>query len=146
MLMLSVLIVSRSTGQIRNDNDFVVVGEVSSDQNMKQVQMRYAERSNVYFINKTNENPIEQVSLEIEGKTFDNLQIFVQSTPTSLIFNDLVITTANIADYENSLLKWKNFISGKVFIHCTVSLDDKSNAEMKQAFERISGMEFILTK
>ena len=146
MLMLSVLIVSRAAGQIRNDNDFVVVGEISSDQNMTQVQMRYADRVNVCFINEVNENALEQVALALEGKTFDNLHIFVRSTPTSLIFNNLVITTANIVDYKKSLLKWKNTITGKVIIHCTATLDKDISAEMKQTFENNTGLEFTLTK
>lgn len=128
-----------------SNKDFVVVGQVASDLNMKQVQIRYSNKTNVLFIADNETNAFDQITTSIKGRTFENLHIFLQSTPNSLIFNSLVITKDNVLQFTDSLKKWKSSISGKVIIHRTKVLDEKEASEIKQAFENLTGIEFIIT-
>lgn len=146
-LLISGLIVGITFRLIAQEgiNDLVVVGQISSDENMKQVEARYMGKENTCFINESEVNAIEQITAAVSGHSFENLHIFVQSTANSLIFNSLVITPENIDQYKTSLLQWKKSFSGKVIIHCASPLAAESNSLIKRAFERITGMEFTLT-
>jgi hypothetical protein len=146
-LLISGLIVGFTFSLIAQEsiNDLVVVGQVASNENMKQIEARYTGKENTFFVNDSGSNAIEQITTAISGRAFENLHIFVQSTANSLIFNSLVITSENIDQFTTSLLKWKKSFSGKVIIHCASPLSDYSKSRIKQAFERITGMEFMLT-
>jgi hypothetical protein len=146
-LLISGLIVGITFSLIAQEgiNDLVVVGQIASDENMKQIEARYKGKENTFFINDSGANAIEQITAAISGRSFENLHIFVQGTANSLIFNRLVITSENIDQYKASLLKWKKSFSGQVIIHCASPLDAESNSMIKRAFERITGMHFTLT-
>jgi len=147
-LLISGLMILISFSLFAQDNnkDFVVVGQVASDMNMIQIEMRYKESQNVYSVTDSPINPINQIASAISGKSFENLHIFVKSTPVSLLFNNVPITAENIEQHKAPLQTWKNSISGKVYIHCSVAPDEKSSSDMKLVFERITGMEFIITR
>ena len=146
-LLISALMVGISFSLIAQEgiNDLVVVGQIASDENMKQIEARYKGKENTCFINDSGVNAIEQITAAVSGRSYENLHIFVQNTANSLIFNSLVITSENIDQYKTTLVKWKKSFSGKVIIHCASPLSDYSNSAIKRAFERITGMEFTLT-
>lgn len=147
-LILSGLIVLVTFNLIAQEgnNDFVVVGQADSDQNMVQIVMRYTNSQSVCFISDSNVSPIDQITSSVSGKSYENVHIFAISTANSLKLNGMQINAGNIEQYKLQLIKWKESISGKVIIHCTGTIDEKSSADMKLAFERYTGMEFIFTR
>jgi len=146
-LLISGLMILISFSLLAQDSnkDFVVVGQVASDLNMQQVQIRYSNKMNVLFLADSETNGVDQITATIEGKSFENLHIFLQSTPSSLIFNSLVITKDNVSQLKDSLKKWKSAISGRVIIHSTIVLDENEAAEIKLALEKYAGIEFTIT-
>ena len=97
--------------------NYTIVGQVSNDENMKQIQMRYQNAANVYFTVESTVNGIEQISNAIAGKQINNLQIFIKNDQTELFLTSNPIDINNINNYSDLLLNWKNSISGKVIIH-----------------------------
>ena len=124
-------------------NDFVIVGAGSNDGNLHQVQKRYQKKGNAYQICESATNPMEQIARAIDGRSVRDLHIFLTSKPGELMLNSTTVTSANVATFTESLLKWKNFVTDKVVIHSLTVFTTPEGAQLKQQLEKISGLEFI---
>ncbi|MFZ4522037.1 MAG: T9SS type A sorting domain-containing protein [Bacteroidales bacterium] len=91
ILFLGIKVIAQSA-----DQDFVIVGAGSNDANLHQVQMRYAEKSNVYFVKEAKANPIKQIAKAIDGRTIRDLHIYLSAESNSLNLNSFGITSGNV--------------------------------------------------
>lgn len=125
------------------DKDFVVVGDVSTDQNMLQIEMRYNRNINAYFIQNNEINAIEQIVDALKGKHYEDLHIYLRTAPNALIFNSTVISTKNIEQFTESLFVLKQSISGSIVIHSTIAFNSIDGIQLKQKLEKITGLKII---
>ncbi|HKK42245.1 MAG TPA: DUF4347 domain-containing protein [Bacteroidales bacterium] len=126
-------------------NDLVIVGDVSTDLSMQQVDMRYKNNPNAYYIRETGSNAIDQISDALAGKMYDSMHIFVRNTASSLVFNNLELTADNIAAYTNVLAKWEKSLHGKIVIHTSDRMDDTAANNIAAALTKATGLEVIIT-
>lgn len=123
--------------------DFVVIGDVSNDQNMQQIEMRYEGNINAYFIQNTEINAIEQITGTLKGKHYTDLHIFLRTAPNALILNNTVVTTENILQFSESLSNLKQSISGSIVFHSIVAFSSAEGAKLKQKLEELTGLKII---
>ncbi len=142
---LILLFVSQSNAQ-SPDKDFVIVGAGSNDANLVQVQKRYAKKSNAYQIRETQVSPLKQIVKALDGRTVQDLHIYLESKPGELIFNSMAITSKNVYECKELLAKWKSSVKGKVMIHSIVAFTTPAGTELKQQLEQLSGLEFIMVR
>ena len=142
---LLLLIGSQGISQI-SVNDFVIVGAGANDANLNQVQKRYQKKSNAYQISESATNPMEQIARAIDGRSVQDLHIFLTSKPGELMLNSTTVTSANVATFTEPLMKWKNFVNGKVVIHSLTAFTTPEGTQLKQQLEKISGLEFIMMR
>jgi len=128
------------------NKDFVIVGAGSDDANLRQVQKRYQKKSNAYFILESATNPMEQISEAIAGKSIQNLHIFLTSKPNALMLNSLSVTSENVAQFSESIMKWKNSVTGKIVFHSLVAFSTPEGLDLKRQMEKLSGLECISVK
>jgi hypothetical protein len=127
-------------------SDFVIVGYVSDDPGMKQIQMRYQENPNAFF---TVESPIsgpEQVSSALEGLQIHDLHIFIKSNYQGIFLTGSPVTLGNADNFSGQFKKWKNSVSGKVFIHNKMAIASPELNELINKLEVMTGLEFELVK
>jgi len=127
-------------------NDFVIIGAGSGDGNLYQVQKRYQKKGNAYFIRESETNPIEQIARAIDGRSVQDLHIFLSSKPNALIFNHVTVTSGNVAKYGELLIQWKNDVKGKVVIHSLTAFTTPEGTELKLQLEKSSGLQFVMMR
>ena len=142
---LILLLVNQSIAQSAN-KDFVIVGAGSKDANLVQVQKRYANNSNAYQIRETQVSPLKQIVKALDGRTVQDLNIYLESKAGELIFNNVTITSKNVNEYGDLIMKWKSAVKGKVVIHSMVAFTTPAGTELKQQLEQLSGLEFIMVR
>jgi hypothetical protein len=127
------------------DKDYAIIGDVSNDQNLKQVKMRYSHQGNAYFILEMEDRAIEMITNAlIERGPVEELHIFIRTDKDGLIFNDdNIITSANVDQYTESLKKWKEFVSVRVVIFSKDVFSTPDGSKLKDKLETITGLEFI---
>ena len=128
------------------DKDFVIVGAGSNDPNLVQIQKRYANKSNAYQIKETQVNPLKQIAKALDGRTVQDLHIYLQSKPDELIFSSITITSKNVNESGELIMKWKRAVSGKVVIHSSEAFTTPTGIELKQQLEKLSGLEFVMIR
>jgi hypothetical protein len=143
IISLVLLLGNQSVAQ-PSEKDFVIVGYGTGDGNLQQVQKRYQKKSNAYLIKEAMANPLEQISKAIEGRSIRDLHIYSWEATGALKLNSITLTSENVNDFSQTLMKWKSSISGKVFIHSKTAFTTPEGVELKQKMEQISGLEFIM--
>ena len=128
------------------DTKYTIVGGGPFDSNLNQVQKRYQQRSNVYYIQESQTNPLEQIAQAIAGQSFQDLHIYLQSQPNALTFNSTVVTLSNVQQYTESLVQWKNSVTGNVVMHSLVAFTTPDGIALKTQLEQITGLTFITQK
>ncbi len=142
---LILLLVNQSIAQSAN-KDFVIVGAGSKDANLVQVQKRYAHKSDAYQIRETQVSPLKQITKAINGRTVQDLHIYLVNKPGELVFNTVSISSENVNECIESLAKWKSAVKGRVVIHSQVVFTTPAGIELKQQLEKLSGLEFITVR
>jgi hypothetical protein len=125
--------------------DYAIIGDVSNDQNLKQVKMRYAQQGNAYFVLGMEANPIEMITDALKKRgPIDELHIYLRTDKDGLVFNDAnIITLSNVDQYSESLKKWKEFVSVRVVIFNKDVFSSPDGIKLKEKLESLSGLEFI---
>ena len=124
--------------------DYVVIGLVSGDANMKQVQMHYNGNSGVYFAAESSGSGIEQITEAIAGRQINDLQIFVRNDPQKIFLTNTPVTSANVNGFANYLSGWKKSISGKVAIHNQTGVTSPELDDLLGKLKELTGLQFIL--
>ena len=128
------------------NKDFVIIGVGINNSDVHQVQKRYAKKTNIYYINENQVNPLKQIAKALHGRTVSDMHIYLDSKPDALVFNSLTVSSANVGEFKEQIMKWKNSISGKVVIHSQVAFTTLAGTELKKQLEAISGLEFVMIK
>ncbi len=144
LTLLVIFTIIRLYGQLAA-KDFIAIGEVSDDLNMKQVEMRYSDQSGTYRIIENGIPAIDQIINAMNSKSYQDLHLFVRVSGSELIFNSDRLSVSNTAKFSASLGKLKNHVSGQVIIHCAKPMDQKTASELETELERLSGIDFIIT-
>lgn len=142
---LILLFVSHSNAQ-SPDKDFVIVGAGSNDANLVQVQKRYAKKSNAYQIRETQVSPLKQIVKALDGRTVQDLHIYLESKAGEVIFTYVSITSKNVNESGELIMKWKSAVKGKVVIHSQAVFTTPAGIELRQQLENLSGLEFIMMR
>ena len=137
IVLLSTL--TKMSGQ-STDKDFVLVGQVSGDPNMVQVEMRYSRVPNTCFVTVTDLNPISKLVSALNGNRFENLHVFVRTSPGELILNKVVITADNVGKYSAELAELKKSVTGIVIIHSMKVFQSEAGAQLKTKLEQLTGL------
>jgi hypothetical protein len=144
LLIITLLLFLVNSGFAQSPvTEYTIVGAGPYNSNLNQVQKRYQQRNNVYYIQESQINPLEQITQAIDGLNIQDLHIFLQSQPNALTFNSTVVTLSNVQQYAESLVQWKNAVSGKVVIHSLVAFTTPDGIELKNQLEQITGLTFI---
>jgi len=124
-------------------SEYSIVGAGPYNSNLHQVQKRYQHRNNAYYIQESQTNPLEQITQAIHGLNIQDLHIYLQSQPNALTFNSTIVTLSNVQQFTESLVQWKNAVSGNVVIHSLVAFTTPDGIELKNQLEQITGLTFI---
>lgn len=146
-LLITLLFIStilRLSGQA-GTKDFIAIGDVSDDLNMKQVEMRYSDQPGAYRIIESNVPAIDQIINAMNSNSYQDLHLFVRVSGSELIFNSDRLSVSNAAKFSAPLGKLKNHVSGQVIIHCAKPMDHKTASELETELERLAGIDFIIT-
>ncbi len=145
LLFLVIIGISTRLSAQEGKNDLVIVGDVSTDLGMKQVEMRYKNNPNAYYIRNVSSNAINQIADALNDKMYDNMHIFVRNTASSLVLNSLELTADNIADYVNPISQWKKSLNGKIVIHTADPIDKSEADKIADALSKATGLEVNIT-
>jgi hypothetical protein len=140
-MVLSVKVMSQSP-----EKDFVIVGMVSGDMNMIQIQMRYEGAQDAFFIKESSISGIEQIANALEGLKINDLHVFAKSNGKDLFLTDLPITTENVNDFTVQLKRWKKSISGKVVVHNNTGNQSSELNNLLVKMKELTQLEFKLTQ
>jgi hypothetical protein len=117
LLILLQLVVSTEIRSQSPEKDFVIIGVVSGNLNLIQIQMRYEGAQNAYFIKESSSSGVEQIADAIEGQHINDLHIYTSGNGKDLFLTGQPVTIENVNDYTVSLKRWKKWVSGKVIVH-----------------------------
>jgi len=146
LLILFLTVVSTEIISQSPEKDFVIVGIVSGDMNMVQIQMRYADASNVYFIKESSAGGVEQIANALEGLKINDLHIYTKSNGQELFLTGLPINIGNMNDSAVQLKRWKKCVSGKVVIHVENNTTSPELNNLLLKLGELSELEFKLAR
>ena len=126
------------------DNNFFVIGSVSDDLDMIQIQMRYQGDPNALFIEESETSGCEQITDAIKDLIINELHIFVRNDNNRLFIDDLALTSTNVADLSDQLVQWKNSVTGKVVIHNNSGSISSDLSELLAKMRSITGLNIEL--
>ena len=141
LLTIFLLVVSTEIISQPPVKDFVIVGLVSGDLNMVQIQMRYEGTPNVYFIKESSTSGFEQIANAIEGLKINDLHIYARSNSQELILSGIPINLKNVNDFTVQLNRWKDCVSGKVIVHIASSNTSPEITNLLLKMEELSALE-----
>jgi len=126
--------------------DYVVIGLVSGDTNMKQIQMRYNSTPGVYFTSETAGSGVEQITEAIGTRQITDLHIFVRNDQQGIFLSGVPVTSGNVNDFSTYFSGWKKTISGKVVIHNQTGLASPELTNLLVKLKELTGLELILNQ
>jgi Domain of unknown function (DUF4347) len=122
-----------------NLSDFLIIEKNYFGKADLEKSMRNSE--NVFF-NNTTTPVIAQVEIILKGKMINNLHLLVQTENGKMIFENTVLSNANVANFSNYISVWKNSVKGKIIIHSNHIFSGEDGILLKQKLEEISGLPF----
>ncbi len=125
-------------------NDLVVVGTISGDQNMEQIEARYQHRLGVLFIKASALSGAEQISIALDGKKINNLHIFVKDDLQGLFLTNVPVTLDNANDFSNQFNGWKQSVEGKIVIHNQTGASNLEYNQLLNKLKDLTGLEVEL--
>jgi hypothetical protein len=125
-------------------NDFVIVGSVSGDQNMKQIESRYQQRPDALFIKTSSMSAAEQISKALEGRKINDLHIFVKGDQQGLFLTDIPVTLANASDFSAQFNGWRKSVAGKVVVHNQTGASTPQYNQLLDKMKELTGLEIEL--
>jgi len=126
--------------------DYVVVGLVSGDANMKQIQLRYNSTSGVYFTAESSGSGVEQITEAISGRQIIDLHIFVKNDQQGIFLTNTPVTSANVNGFSNYFKGWKKSVSGRVVIHNQTGVTSPELTDLLGKLQDLTGLQFILNQ
>lgn len=126
--------------------DLVVIGAISGDQNMKQVEMRYKGNPQVVFIRAIPLSGVEQISQALKAKQFVDLHVFVKADVLGLYVSDVPLTIANVDAFADQFRLWKDSVSGKMIIHNQTGVTSDGLNELFKKLEALTGLQVVLNQ
>ena len=126
--------------------DYVVIGLVSDDSNMKQIQLSYNANPGVYFTAESSGSGIEQITEAIGGRQIKDLHIFVKNDSSGIFLSNVPVVSANVYDFSTYLSGWKKSISVKVVIHNQTGLSSPELNDLLTKLNELTGLKFILNQ
>ena len=127
-------------------SDYVVIGLVSGDSTMKQIQMHYNAIPGVYFTAESSGSGIEQITEAIAGRQINDLHIFVRNDPSGIFLTYVPITSGNAGDFTTYFSGWKKTISGKVVIHNQTGVTSPALNDLLGKLQELTGLTFVLNQ
>ena len=147
LLLISLMLLGYVNGimaQSPKSNDFVIVGAVSGDQNMEQIESRYRHRPNVFFTVTSAVSGAEQISKSLEGRKIHDLHIYVNNDQQGLFLTDVPVTLANANDFSAQFSEWKKSVSGKVVVHNQTGIVSPVYLNLLDKLKELTGIEIEL--
>lgn len=142
LLIFLLMVISTEIMSQSPEKDFIIVGVVSGDQNMIQIQMRYEGAPNVYFIRESSASGAEQIANALEGLKINDLHIFTKANNTELLMTGLPLTIENVNDFNLQLKRWKASVSGKVIVHIGSSTTSTQINNLLNKMGELTELEF----
>ena len=126
--------------------DYVVVGLVSDDASMQQIQKRYNSTSGAYFTADNSGSGVEQITEAASGRQIVDLHIFVKNDQQGIYLTHTPVTSANVNDFANYFKVWKKSISGKVVIHNQSGVTSPELTDLLGKMQDLTGLQFVLNQ
>jgi hypothetical protein len=124
------------------EKDFVIVGVVSGDLNLIQIQMRYEGAPNVYFIRESSTSAAEQIANSLEGLKINDLHIFTRSNTNGILLSGQPVTIENVNESSVQFKRWRKSVSGKVIIHINSGVTSPEISKLIIRLEQLCELEF----
>jgi hypothetical protein len=142
LLILLTMVTSAKVMSQPAARDFVIVGMVSDDLNLKQIQMRYAGAPNAYTIEDASINGIEQIANAIDGMKISDLHLFVKIIGKELFLNGAPISIENVNDFKEQFGRWKSSVSGKIIVHSVNNTNSPEINDLLIKMGEMTGLEW----
>ena len=126
--------------------DYVIIGLVSGDSTMTQIQLRYNSTPGVYFTSESSGSGVEQITETIAGRQINDLHIFVRNDPSGIFLTNVPVKSGNVNDFNSYFSGWKKTISGKVVIHNQTVLSSPDLNNLLVKLKELTGLKFILNQ
>lgn len=141
LTIISILLIYSVNASGQSDSDFIIVDEIADEAEL--LEEEYKNRPNVFFTNGISPNALEQISISIMEKQFDELHIYVLTKPGAIIFNSISVTTSNVDDYAEVLKHLACKVKNSVVIHSDIVFTRDEGLLLKQRLEEHTGLTFI---
>jgi hypothetical protein len=142
LLILLTMVTSAKVMSQPTARDFVIVGMVSDDLNLIQIQMRYDGAPNAYSIRDSSINGVEQIANAIDGMKISDLHLFVKINGKELFLTGAPISIENVNDFKEQLGRWKSSVSGKVIVHTGSSTSSPEINDLLIKMGEMTGLEW----
>lgn len=121
-------------------SEFIVIDEIA--ENYAELLEEFSGQANVYWIDGTDQNAVEQISLAAQVVQIGTLRIYVPTKPGAIVFSSVAITWNNVDELAEHLGNWGQMVTDQVVIHSDVVFSGEEGAILKQRLEEITGLVF----
>ena len=85
-------------------SEFIVIDEIA--ENYAELLEEFSGQANVYWVDGTDQNAVEQISLAAQVIQIETLRIYVPTKPGAIVFSSVAITWNNVDELAEHLGNW----------------------------------------
>lgn len=132
---LLLILISQTLVAQRN-SDYVIVDNSAPNKTMLQEQ--YSSNPQAFF-NESQKPALYVQSQMLQGKTINNLIVYVQTQPGVLNYGGGAITSSNIDEFAADLSGWSSIVKGSIIIHSADVFSGPEGNSLKSKLESLTG-------